>query len=124
MSGGGPPPRRRQDPRYDVDVRVDWSTGRMFVTDHATNLSRNGVCIQSGTAIPQDAEVTMVLWLPGRRPIRAVGHVVWSHEIVSAAPPQVSGSGVSLVEMHPADRALLHEYLGELASGAPPARGH
>ncbi len=123
MTGVGRP-GRREDPRYEVDVRVDWSTGRMFVSDHATNLSRRGLCIQSGTAITQDAEVTMILWLPGRRPIRAVGHVVWSHELVAASQQAVSGSGVSLVEMHPADRALLHEYLAELATGAPPPRGH
>lgn len=113
----------REDPRYSVDVRVDWSTGRMFLSDRATNLSRGGVFVQSGTAMPQDAEVTMVLWLPGRAPVRVVGHVVWTRE-VSTAGYLAPGIGVRLMEMHPADRALLHDYLDELARGGPPDLGH
>jgi uncharacterized protein (TIGR02266 family) len=88
----------------------------------AVNLSLGGLCVQSGTAMPQGAEVTMVLWLPGRRPVRATGRVVWTGPSASSAI--LAASGVALVEMHPADRALLHDYLGEMAAGAPPAGGH
>jgi hypothetical protein len=34
------------------------------------------------------------------------------------------GGGLRFTEMHSADRAMLREYLGELAAGTAPVRGH
>ena len=67
----------------------------------------------------------MVLWLPGRPPIRVTGHVVWSQEARAIPTGVMPGGGLRFTEMHSADRAMLREYLGESwPSGAEPARGH
>ena len=115
---------QREHERHDVEIRVDWSTGRMFVSDHTTNVSESGVFLRSETGLKPDSDVEMVLWLPGRPPIRVTGHVVWSQEARAIPTGVMPGGGLRFTEMHSADRAMLREYLGELASGAEPARGH
>jgi len=119
-----PRPVERTARRYDVEIRVDWSTGRMFVSDQTTNISEGGVFIRSGISMPQDSEVEMVLWLPGRTPIRAIGRVVWSQDARALPSGIMPGGGLRFTEMHPADRAMLHDYLGEMAMGLKPTRGH
>jgi len=115
---------KRDHARHDVEIRVDWSTGRMFVSDQATNVSESGVFLRSEMGLKPDSDVEMVLWLPGRPPIRATGHVVWSQDARAMPAGIMPGGGLRFTEMHSADRAMLREYLGELASGARPARGH
>ena len=121
---GGGTPDGREHRRHDVEIRVDWSTGRMFVSDHVTNISEGGVFLESARPLGLDSEVDMVLWLPGHAPIRATGHVVWSQDAHAQPSGIMPGGGLRFTEMHSADRAMLREYLGEVASGAVPARGH
>lgn len=115
---------QREHPRHEVQIRVDWSTGRMFVTDEATNVSESGVFVKSETGLKPDSDVEMVLWLPGRPPIRATGHVMWSQDARAVPTGTMPGGGLRFTEMHSADRAMLREYLDELAAGAKPDRGH
>ena len=115
---------QREHARHDVEIRVDWSTGRMFVSDQTTNVSESGVFLRSETGLKPDSDVEMVLWLPGRPPIRVTGRVVWSQDARAMPTGVMPGGGLRFTEMHSADRAMLREYLGELASGARPARGH
>jgi uncharacterized protein (TIGR02266 family) len=115
---------QREHARQEVEIRVDWSTGRMFVSDQATNVSESGVFLRSETGLKPDSDVEMILWLPGRPPIRATGHVVWSQDARAMPTGIMPGGGLRFTEMHSADRAMLREYLGELAAGAKPARGH
>lgn len=117
-------PDRRRHARHDVEIRVDWSTGRMFVSDQATNVSESGVCLRSESGLSPDSDVEMVLWLPGGAPIRATGHVVWSQDARATPTGVMPGGGLRFTEMHSADRAMLREYLAELAAGKGPARGH
>ena len=118
------PADHREHARHDVEIRVDWSTGRMFVSDQTTNVSESGVFLRSDTGLKPDSDVEMVLWLPGRPPIRATGHVVWSQDARAIPTGVMPGGGLRFTEMHSADRAMLREYLGELAAGTKPARGH
>ncbi len=115
---------QRKDPRHDVEIRVDWSTGRMFVSDQTTNVSESGVFVRSEVGLKPDSDVEMVLWLPGRPPIRATGRVVWSQDARPMPTGVMPGGGLRFTEMHSADRAMLREYLGELAAGVAPVRGH
>lgn len=117
-------PREREHPRYEVDIRVDWSTGRMFVSDHVTNISEDGAFLQSAKGLGAHSEVDMVLWLPGRTPIHARGHVVWSQDAYAEPAGIMPGGGLRFTEMHSADRAMLREYLDEMRSGSAPTRGH
>lgn len=115
---------QRQDVRHDVEIRVDWSTGRMFVSDQTTNVSESGVFFRSETGLSPDSDVEMVLWLPGRPPLRVTGHVVWSQDARAMPAGVMPGGGLRFTEMHSADRAMLREYLQELSAGRGPARGH
>jgi uncharacterized protein (TIGR02266 family) len=121
---GDRPSNERAYRRHAVEIRVDWSTGRMFVSDHVTNISEGGVFLESARSLGPDSEVDMVLWLPGRSPIRATGHVVWSQDARAESSGVMPGGGLRFTEMHSADRAMLREYLSELESGREPSRGH
>jgi uncharacterized protein (TIGR02266 family) len=123
--GAERPPRKH--PRYEVEIRVDWSTGQMFVSDRITNISEGGVFIRSGMPPPEGARVEMVFWPAGGSPIRAVGHVVWSQgsqEAYALPSGVMPGGGLRFTEMHPADRAMLRQYLIEIATGAKRPPGH
>jgi len=115
--------RERKDERYEVEIRVDWVSGQMFVSDHVTNIGKGGLFIQSQRPLPAQGEVEMVLWLPGKSPVHATGRVVWNADPSRAAGQPLGGAGLSFIDMHPADRALLHDYLRDL-SDRKPARGH
>lgn len=117
-------PDQRVHPRYEVQIRVDWSTGRMFVSDLTTNISEGGVALGSGSGPSPNSDVDMVLWLPDGRTIRATGHVVWSQDAHALPAGVMPSGGLRFTEMHSADRAMLLEYLGELARNEKPARGH
>ncbi len=112
----------RQHPRYDVDIWVDYSALSTFTSSHLSNVSRGGACIRTERPLPPDTDVKMVLWLPGSSAIRVRGRVVWSHQPRSKGEEAV-GSGIRFVDVPPADRELLLEYLDAL-SGAPSATGH
>ncbi len=116
-----PNPERAHE-RYQVEIRVDWVSGQMFVSDHVTNIGGGGLFIRSAQP-PAHGDVEMVIWLPGKSPVHATGRVVWSQDPSRATGQPVGGAGVSFIDMHPADRALLHDYLRDLERRAP-ARGH
>ena len=117
------PSKEREHERYEVEIRVDWVSGRMFVSDHVTNIGKGGLFIRSEKPLPAQGEVAMVLWLPGKSPVHATGRVVWSQDPSRTAGQPLGGAGLSFIDMHPADRALLHDYLRDLATHEP-ARGH
>jgi uncharacterized protein (TIGR02266 family) len=120
-SSRDPSPEREHE-RYEVEIRVDWVSGQMFVSDHVTNIGKGGLFIQSDKPLP-NGEVEMVLWLPGKSPVHATGRVVWNADPSRAPGQPIGGAGLSFIDMHPADRALLHDYLRDL-SRREPARGH
>jgi hypothetical protein len=123
MSPKGTPDQRHHT-RYEVQIRVDWSTGRMFVSDLTSNISEGGVAIGSSTGPSPNSDVEMVLWLPGGQTIRAVGRVAWSQDAHALPAGVMPSGGLRFTEMHSADRAMLLEYLNELARKEKPARGH
>jgi uncharacterized protein (TIGR02266 family) len=115
--------REREHERYEVEIRVDWVSGQMFMSDRVTNIGKGGLFIESPRPLPPKGEVEMVLWLPGKSPVRATGRVVWSQDPSRTPGQPIGGAGLSFIDMHPADRALLHDYLRDLGRRAP-ARGH
>jgi type IV pilus assembly protein PilZ len=119
---GDPAPEREHE-RYEVEIRVDWISGQMFVSDHVTNIGKGGLFIKSDKPLPAQGDVEMVIWLPGKSPVHATGRVVWSQDPSRTSGQPIGGAGVSFIDMHPADRALLHDYLRDLARHAP-VRGH
>jgi uncharacterized protein (TIGR02266 family) len=115
-----PPPNRRQHERYQVEIKVDWSTREQFVSNHVTNLSRGGLFIECDVTLPLGAELNMVLWPPGDQPIRALGRVVWGYDVRRGTSKIVRGVGIRFIDISATDWLLLEKYLADLAR-TPPA---
>src|SRR2546425_1766568 len=96
---GDPAPERERE-RYEVEIRVDWISGQMFVSDHVTNIGKGGLFIKSDKPLPK-GEVEMVLWLPGKAPVHATGRVVWNADPSRAAGQPIGGGGLSFIHKHP-----------------------
>ena len=116
----------REHARYEVSIPVDCSTRHVFVSNHVCNISRGGLFIRSDTPLPLNAEVSLVLRLPGtERCIRATGRVIWNYDIQKGTAHIVPGSGIRFIGMPPSDRALLESYLAGLSPAPPePPRPH
>jgi uncharacterized protein (TIGR02266 family) len=105
----------RAHPRYEVSIPVDCSTRDVFVSSQFCNISRGGMFIRSDTPLPLDAEVAVVLRLPGPgRSIRARGRVVWNYDMVKGTTRIVPGSGIRFVDMAAEDLETLEGFLVDL----------
>ena len=113
----------RRYPRYEVEIWVDFSTIDLVTSSYVLNLSEGGVFVKSDRPLPLDAEVDLILTLPTGVPIKAVGRVVWNHDLAKEAPHGSRGAGIRFVDMPDSDRALLRNYVASLA-GSAGARGH
>lgn len=114
-TGPGAPANTRAHPRYEVSIPVDCSTRDVFVSSQFCNISRGGMFIRSDTPLPLDAEVAVVLRLPGPgRSIRARGRVVWNYDMVKGTTRIVPGSGIRFVDMAAEDLETLEGFLVDL----------
>ena len=114
----------RRYPRYEVEIWVDFTTIDLVTSSFVLNLSEGGVFVKSDRPLPLDAEVDLVLTLPTGTLIKAVGRVVWNHDLAKEAPHDSrGGAGIRFVDMPDGDRALLRDYVASL-SGDAGARGH
>jgi uncharacterized protein (TIGR02266 family) len=113
----------REHPRYEVSIPVDCSTRHVFVSNHVCNISKGGLFIRSDSPLPLNADVSLVLHLPGTdQCIRATGRVIWNFDMQKGTTHIVPGSGIRFVGMPPSDRAILESYLARLTqtTSAPP----
>ena len=115
----------REHLRYEVSIPVDCSTRHFFVSNHVCNISKGGLFIRSDSPLPLDAEVSLVLRLPGTdQCIRATGRVIWNFDMQKGTTRIVPGSGIRFVGMPPSDRAILESYLARLTPAASEAPSH
>ena len=119
-SGASP----RHYPRYEVEIWVDFSTIDLVTSSYVLNLSEGGVFIKSDRPLPLDAEVDLVLTLPTGVPVKALGRVVWNHDLAKEAPHGTRGSGIRFVDMPAGDRALLQDFLQSLVEAEGHGGGH
>jgi type IV pilus assembly protein PilZ len=105
----------RQHPRYEVSIPVDCSTRQFFFSNQACNISKGGLFIRSDKPLPLNAEISLVLRLPGTdRSLFATGRVIWNGDVEKGIPQIVPGSGIRFVGMTASDRAALESYLAGL----------
>lgn len=113
------PVSTRGSQRYEVSIPVDCTTRDAFVSNHVSNISRGGLFIRSDAPLPLNAEVSLVLRLPGaEQSIHATGRVVWNYDMPKGTTRIVSGSGIRFLDITPSDRAILERYLASLAPGS------
>jgi len=115
----------REHPRYEVSIPVDCATRELFFANHVCNISRGGLFIRSDTPLPLQAEVSLVLRLPGTdQSICVTGRVIWNYDIQRGTSRIVPGSGIRFIGMTAADRSKLESYLATLTPtpSSPTAR--
>jgi uncharacterized protein (TIGR02266 family) len=104
--------QHRTFPRVSVKLEVRFRTASEFVQEHAVNLARGGIFIQSEDPPPSDAAVEVEIYLPdGGAPVTSNGIVV--HRQL-AAPGKVVGVGVQFVDASDAFRERIDRYMDSL----------
>ncbi|HTN42314.1 MAG TPA: TIGR02266 family protein [Nitrospiria bacterium] len=111
---------RRKDPRFDVKIKVDFSTKGIFVSNYVTNLSRGGVFIETATPLPIQSQIHLTFMLPDINVrIEATGKVVWTYDVKKGTGKVVSGMGIKFTDLLPQDKAQIEEYLMKLPPSSP-----
>jgi uncharacterized protein (TIGR02266 family) len=106
--------------RFQTQFTVRFRTTREFVREHAQNISRGGVFIQTGTPPPLDEVITVQLELPdGGAPATTSGLVM--HRVTPEEAEQqgiVPGIGVQFLEADDHFRERIDQYVGQLGSAS------
>jgi uncharacterized protein (TIGR02266 family) len=106
--------------RFHTQFTVRFRTAREFVREHAQNISRGGVFIQTGTPPPLDEVITVQLELPdGGAPATTSGLVM--HRVTPEEAEQqgiVPGIGVQFLEADDHFRERIDQYVGQLGSAS------
>jgi uncharacterized protein (TIGR02266 family) len=107
---------RRQHPRYDVKIKVDYRTMDMFLSNYVTNISKGGVFIQTENPLPLQSEIHLTLSLPELgATIEAKGKVAWTYDIKKGTSHIAPGMGIKFVDLPPQQKTLLEDYLKKLS---------
>jgi uncharacterized protein (TIGR02266 family) len=80
-------------------VQVEFRTASSFLVAYSVNLSRGGLFIETDADIPQGAQMTIDLEVPGADPTSLTGVVAWRRGADDQGPP---GLGVEFVDLAPA----------------------
>jgi uncharacterized protein (TIGR02266 family) len=99
-------------PRHQVTLAVRFRTARDFVLEHASNISRGGIFIQTDDPPPMDAQVQVELQLPDDpAPVSTNGIVVHRQLAVGG---KVAGVGVQFVDATDGFRERIDRYMDSL----------
>jgi len=113
---------RRKDARFEVKIKVDYSTKDIFVSNYVTNLSKGGVFIETKTPLPVQSEIRLTFILPEFNvKIEAKGKVVWTYDVKKGTSKVVSGMGIKFTDLSPENKAKIEEYLMKLSQSSATA---
>ena len=108
-----------RDPRYQVDIPVDYETRDLFLGSRVTNISRGGLFIRTENPLPVQTEVALSLHLPeDDRVIQARGRVVWNYDVPRDSFHVVSGMGIKFVDLPAEQMTRIEMSLKRLGNGA------
>ena len=115
-----------RDPRYQVDIPVDYETRDLFLGSRVTNISRGGLFIRTDNPLPVQTEVSLSLHLPeDEAVIQARGRVVWNYDVPRNSFHVVSGMGIKFVDLPPEQMTRIEMSLKRLGNGSShPGNGH
>jgi uncharacterized protein (TIGR02266 family) len=105
--------QHRTFPRLPVRLEVRFRTASEFVHQHALNLSRGGVFIQSDDPPPVDTVVEVELHVPDAGPPVTTSGIVVHRQL--AAGGKQAGVGVQFVDASDAFRERIDKYMESLA---------
>lgn len=105
-----------RDPRYQVDIPVDYETRDLFLGSRVTNISRGGLFIRTENPLPIQTEVDLSFHLPDENAtIQARGRVVWNYDVPRNSFHVVSGMGIKFIDLSAEQRARLETSLQRLS---------
>jgi type IV pilus assembly protein PilZ len=107
-----------RDPRYQVDIPVDYETRDLFLGSRVTNISRGGLFIRTDNPLPVQTEVNLSLHLPeDDRVIQARGRVVWNYDVPRNSFHVVSGMGIKFIDLSADQMTRIETSLKRLGNG-------
>jgi type IV pilus assembly protein PilZ len=108
-----------REPRYQVDIVVNYETRDLFLGSRVTNLSRGGLFIRTDNPLPIQTELDLHFHLPDEPgTVDARGRVVWNYDIPQNGCQMVFGMGIRFVGLAPEQRTRLEASLQRLAGGS------
>lgn len=104
---------RRNHPRIPVMMQVSFTNGEDFMVDYSTNLSSNGIFINTQQAVAGGDRVHMKFFLPGYdQPVRILGTVRWRRAApISGSEAALSGIGVEFLEASQQNREAIRHFV-------------
>jgi len=107
---------KRKDPRYEVDLKVDYASKDIFVSNYVSNISKGGIFIQTESPLPIRSKIQLKIFLPDTKVTIAVkGMVAWNYDIKKGSGKISSGMGIRFVDLSPEGKAVLEEYVQQLS---------
>jgi type IV pilus assembly protein PilZ len=112
---------RRGHPRFHTGFTVRFRTAREFAREHARNISRGGIFIQTDAPPDVDEVISVQLELPDGGPPATTSGLVMHRVTREDAEREgtVAGAGVQFLDADDDFRARIDAYLHKL--GSPPA---
>jgi type IV pilus assembly protein PilZ len=108
---------RRKDSRFNVNIKVDYSTQGMFVSNYVTNLSKGGVFIQTDDPLPLQSQINLTFTLPEFNiKIEAKGKVTWTYDIKKGTSTIIPGMGIRFTDLTAKHKALIGDYISKLST--------
>jgi hypothetical protein len=116
-------PKRREHPRFNVDVQVGVSVADEKFAARTRDMSRAGVCLIGEQPIPPDTEISLELVLTfgetgTSEPLKMIGRVAWCTALFGAY--QI---GVKFVKLDDDRARYLDMFLGFLDGTLAPDGG-
>ena len=107
----------RQDPRFDVHIRVNYAARDMFLSNYVTNLSKGGLFIQTENPLPIQSEILLTLTLPETDTvIQTKGRVAWTYDIKKGTGHIIPGMGIKFIDLSPEHKSVIENHLQKLSA--------
>jgi uncharacterized protein (TIGR02266 family) len=103
------PSQLRQSPRFSVNLEVHFQSESDFVREHASNLSKGGIFLNTKDRPPLNSELGLKIRLPNDQLIQTTARVV--HHVEQPPP---GGVGLAFNQPDPVFERMLENYLAGL----------
>ena len=102
---------RRQHPRFQISVDVEFGSGHYFYCGRTRDMSQGGLFIETDVRLPAGAELTVDLRIAGMH-AKLSAEVVW---VLIRADGKADGLGVRFTSMTAHQSKILQAFMAEQA---------
>lgn len=111
------PPEKRQHPRINQFIEVNFKDSESFVKAYMTNVGSGGIFLKTDEPFELNQNVIVKFSLPDyKEPITAEGKVVWVNPKGGKSLSHPPGMGIKFIQMSPEDKQRLDEYVAKVLS--------